>query len=207
MSIARNDDLCSVDSIILDDIVGMIKGTTDFMEAVREADLIIEAIPEDMDLKMQMFKQLDEACPEQTVLATNTSSLSITTIATATKRRDKVIGMHFSNPVPVMVGVELIKGLKTSDETVEVTKEVCRRMGKESFTSQDFPGFISNRMFPLFVNEAFYVVWQGIATPNDVDKAVKTQLRHPMGPLEVADFVGLDTYAIHSRISTEGSGR
>ncbi len=177
----------------INEALSLIKGTVDFGEAVSDADLVIEAIPENLDMKKQIFKGLDETCSEHTILATNTSSLSITAIASATKRSEKVIGMHFSNPVPVMMGVELIRGRDTSDETLEVAKGVVRRIGKEHFLALDFPGFAGNRLLPLFINEAFYVVWQGIATPEDVDKMCKLMLRHPMGPFELADFTGLDT--------------
>ena len=175
------------------EILSRVKGSTDFREAVSNADLVIEAIPEDLELKKQVFKELDETCPEHTILATNTSSLSVTAISSATKKPQKVMGMHFSNPVPVMMCVELIKGRDTSDETLEVAKDVVKKMGKDYFMALDFPGFASNRLLPLFANEAFYVVWEGIATPEDVDKMCKLMLRHPMGPFELADFSGLDT--------------
>jgi 3-hydroxybutyryl-CoA dehydrogenase len=174
-------------------ILSRIKTTLNVEEAAEESDLVIEAIPEDMNLKKQLFTDLDNICSSHTILATNTSSLSITVIASMTRRPDKVIGMHFSNPVPAMRGVELVKGKDTSEETLEITKDVCMQMGKDFFISSDFPGFTGNRLLPLFINEAFYLVWQGISTPKDVDKACKLQLRHPMGPLELADFIGLDT--------------
>jgi 3-hydroxybutyryl-CoA dehydrogenase len=177
----------------MNQIVGRIKSTLDLKEAAKEAELVIEAVPEDMELKKQVFKDLDEYCPKEIVLATNTSSLGITSIASATKRPEKVIGMHFSNPVPVMMGVELIKGRDTSEETLEVAKEVCQKMGKEFFIAADFPGFAGNRMLPLFVNEAFYLLWENIASAEDIDKLCKVLLRHPMGPLELADFTGLET--------------
>lgn len=173
-------------------ILGRIKGVTDLKEAANNVDLVIEAVPEILDLKKQVFKNLDETCPQHTILATNTSSLSISAIASATKRSDKVIGMHFASPVPVMMGVELIRGRDTSDETTETAKEVCKKLGKDTFVAADFPGFAGNRLFPLFLNEAFYVIWEGITTPEDLDRSVKVMLRHPMGPLELADFGGLD---------------
>jgi 3-hydroxybutyryl-CoA dehydrogenase len=175
-----------------DEMVGRIKGTTDLEEAVRDADLVIEAIHEDLDLKQRLFKEMDALCPEHTILATNTSTIRVTAIAAATGRPDKVVGMHFSNPVPLMRGVELIRGLNTSEETMETIKEVSKRMGKEYYISKDSPGFVLNRLFPLFINEAFNVLWEGIATAEDIDKGVKLGLNHPMGPLELADLVGLD---------------
>jgi 3-hydroxybutyryl-CoA dehydrogenase len=177
----------------VDNVLGRIKGTLNLEEATENADLIIEAITENLELKKQVFGALDGMCPPPTVLATNTSSLSITTIASATKSPERVVGMHFASPVPVMMGVELIRGRDTSDDTLETVKEVSRRMGKDFFIAADFPGFAGNRLLPLFINEAFYVVWEGIASAEDIDKACKLQLRHPMGPLELADFTGLDT--------------
>ncbi len=177
----------------VDNVLARIKGTLKLEEATENADLIIEAITENLELKKQLFKDLDGLCPLPTVLATNTSSISITAIASATKTPERVIGMHFASPVPVMMGVELIRGKATSEETLEIAKEVCRRMGKDFFIAADFPGFAGNRLLPLFINEAFYLLWEGIASAEDIDKACKLQLRHPMGPLELADFTGLDT--------------
>lgn len=174
-------------------ILGRIKSTVDFKEAASDSDLVIEAIPENLDLKKQIFHELDETCPEHTILATNTSSLSITAIASATKRPHKVVGMHFANPVPVMPGIELIKGRDTSEETLEIAKEVINKMGKQFFVAADFPGFLGNRLLMLFINEAFNLAWQGIGSPEDIDKGCKLSFRHPMGPLELADLIGLDT--------------
>jgi len=176
-----------------DQILGRIKGSLDLIEAVREVDLVIEAIHEDLNVKQQAFRQIDEYCPEHTILATNTSTISITAIASATKRPDKVVGMHFANPVPVMKGVELINGLDTSEETMETAKKVVKTMGKEYYVClKDGPGFLGNRAFPLFLNEAFNLLWEGIGTAEDIDKLAKLSFGHPMGPLELADFIGLD---------------
>jgi len=177
----------------VDEALAIIKGTLNLKEAVSEADLVIEAIPEDIDLKKQIFENLDEVCPEHTILATNTSTISITAIASATNRPGKVIGMHFSNPVPVMKGVELIKGLHTSEETMEAARKVVEMIGKEYYVCKDAPGFTSNRLLPLFLNEAFNVLWEGIANAEDIDKGVKLSLNHPMGPLELSDLIGLDS--------------
>jgi 3-hydroxybutyryl-CoA dehydrogenase len=174
-------------------VLGRIQTTIDLKQAAEKADLIIEAIPEDLELKKKLFKELEEFCSSHAIFATNTSSLSITAMASATNRPDKFVGMHFSSPVPVMKGIELIRGRDTSEETMETVKVVSQSMGKEFFLAADFPGFAGNRLLPLFINEAFYVVWQNISCPEDIDKACKLQLRHPMGPLELADFVGLDT--------------
>ncbi len=167
--------------------------TLDLEEAARDADLIIEAVPEKMELKKEVFAELDRICRPDTILATNTSSLSVTAIGAATGRPDKVIGMHFSAPVPVMMAVELIMARDTSQETLETIKAVTVRMGKESFIAADYPGFAGNRILMIMINEAFNVVWQGVCEPRDLDKASRLSLRHPMGPLELADFIGLDT--------------
>jgi 3-hydroxybutyryl-CoA dehydrogenase len=167
--------------------------TVDLSEVGKESDFIIEAVPENLSLKKRIFENLDRICPGHTIFASNTSSLSITEIAAATKRPDKVIGMHFSNPVPVMRNVELIKGMVTSEETLEITKNLAIDLGKEVILAKDLPGFCGNRLLLLFLNEAFYVLMEGIATAEDIDKEIRLGLRHPMGPLELSDFIGLDT--------------
>ena len=175
-----------------DKVLARIRGSLDLKEAVSEADLVIEAIPEDLDLKRRVFKKLDELCPEHTILATNTSSISITAIASATKRPERVVGMHFAHPVPVMVGVELINGMDTSEETMEVARTVLKMMGKEYYVSKDSPGFIGNRALSLLINEAFNILWEGVGSAEDIDREFRLSLNHPMGPLELADFTGLD---------------
>lgn len=188
--------LSSKGKIIPEDVnkaINRIKITTDIGESVKNADLVIEAIPEDINLKKDLFAKLDKICRPDSILATNTSSLSITGIASATKRPDKVIGMHFALPVPLQMIVELIKGRDTSDETLESVQGVISKMGKEYIMAADFPGFAANRLMPLYVNEAFYCVWQGVCTFADMDKMAKVGLKHPLGPFELADLVGLDT--------------
>ncbi|MCX5814828.1 MAG: 3-hydroxyacyl-CoA dehydrogenase NAD-binding domain-containing protein [Proteobacteria bacterium] len=174
------------------EVVARIKGTMDLKEAVQDADFVIEAIPEDLNLKQYTFRQLNDFALPHAILATNTSTISITAIASATKRPDKVIGMHFATPVPVMKGVEIIKGLDTSESTLEVAKQMVHAIGKEYYVAKDCPGFVGNRAFPLFLNEAFNSLWEGIATAEDIDKMAKLSFGHPMGPLELADFIGLD---------------
>lgn len=169
-----------------------LKTQTDFATAVGDADLVIEAIPEDMALKARTFADLDRHAPGHAVLASNTSGLSITEIAGATKRPAQVIGMHFFNPVHMMKLVEIIKGHGTSDATVRLTEEVSARMGKETVLVNESPGFVTSRMNALIGNEAFRMLEQGVASARDIDKAIKLGLNHPMGPFEMVDLVGLD---------------
>ncbi|MDQ0285876.1 3-hydroxybutyryl-CoA dehydrogenase [Desulfofundulus luciae] len=174
------------------EILARITPSTSLADA-KDVDLVIEAAIENMEVKSSIFKQLDEICPAHTILATNTSSLPITQIAAATKRPEKVIGMHFMNPVPVMKLVEIIRGLATSDETFAVVKAMSERMGKVPVEVNDAPGFVSNRVLLPMINEAIFCVYEGIATPEAVDQVMKLGMNHPMGPLALADLIGLDT--------------
>lgn len=167
--------------------------TTQLNEAVHNTDLVIEAVLEIMTLKVGIFKQLDQLAPAHAILATNTSTMSPTEIGASTKRPDKVIAMHFFNPVHRMKLIELIRGLDTSDETVEIIKNVSEKMGKETVEVNEFPGFVTSRMNCLIGNEAMNMLMEGVATAEDIDKALKLGLNHPMGPLEMADLVGLDS--------------
>lgn len=165
------------------------------------ADIIVEAIVEDIEVKLSLFKQLDEVCKPETILASNTSSIPITKLAAGTGRPEKVIGLHFMNPVPVMQLVEVIRGMQTSDETYERSQAFVSQLGKTSVTAaKDFPGFIVNRILVPMINEAFFVLMEGIATPEEIDAAMKLGTNQPMGPLELADFVGLDTCLAICRI-------
>jgi 3-hydroxybutyryl-CoA dehydrogenase len=175
-----------------DKVLANIKGTLDMKEAVGKADLVIEAAPEVLELKQKIFKQLDELCPPHTILATNTSNCSITAIGAATKRPQSVIGLHFANPVPMMRGVEMIKGLDTSEEVTQAAKDALVKMGKDYYVAQDYPGFSGNRGFMVFLNENFEVAREGIASPADIDKNYKLSFSHPLGPFELADLIGLD---------------
>lgn len=161
--------------------------------AAREADIVIEAVFELMELKIDIFRKLDQICPEHTILATNTSTMSPTEIGAETSRPEKCIAMHFFNPVHKMKLIEIIRGLATSNETVEKANEIGTRLGKETVEINEFPGFVTSRMSCLIGNEAMNMVMEGVATAADVDKAIKLGLNHPMGPLELADLVGLDT--------------
>lgn len=177
------------------------------LSALKKADLVIEAIIENLQIKTELFKELDAVCPAQTVFASNTSSISITKLAAATKRADKFIGMHFMNPVPVMLLVEIIRGIQTSDTTYELTLALTRKIGKEPVTANhDYPGFIVNRILVPMINEAFYVLMEGIASPEDIDSAMKLGTNQPMGPLALADFVGLDTLLSICKIFHEELG-
>ena len=173
--------------------IARIRMSKDMEAGMGGVDIVIEAVPEILELKKQIFGQLDQICPEKTILATNTSSLSISEIASATKRPGKVVGMHFANPVPIMVGVEVIQGLETSQQTLADIYTLAERLGKVCYKAKDFPGFVGNRMLMSMLNEAFRVLWQGISSAEDIDLNCKLSFRHPMGPLELADFIGLDT--------------
>jgi len=162
------------------------------LEPARHADLVIEAATENPDLKLKLFAELDRLAPPDVVLASNTSSISLTKIGGATRRPDKVIGMHFFNPVPLMKLLEVIRGLATSDQTTAVAVEVGKRMGKEPIEAKDSPGFISNRILCPMINEAIFVLQEGIGTPEAIDGVMRLGMNHPMGPLTLADMVGLD---------------
>jgi len=173
-------------------ILGHITGTTDLAPAA-ECDLVIEAIVENLEAKQKLFRELDEICPDATLFASNTSSLPITQLAAATRRPDRFIGMHFMNPVPVMQLVEVIRGIATSDETFATIKGLAEAMGKTPVEVRDFPGFVSNRVLLPMLNEAIFCVYEGIAGVEEVDTVMKLGMNHPMGPLALADFIGLDT--------------
>ncbi|WP_339202821.1 3-hydroxybutyryl-CoA dehydrogenase [Bacillus sp. FSL K6-1366] len=163
------------------------------LEEAEHADIVIEAIAENMAAKTEMFKTLDRMCPPHTILASNTSSLPITEIAAVTNRPQRVIGMHFMNPVPVMKLVEVIRGLATSEETALDVMALAKKMGKTAVEVNDFPGFVSNRVLLPMINEAIYCVYEGVAKPEAIDEVMKLGMNHPMGPLALADFIGLDT--------------
>lgn len=165
---------------------------TDIKEAVKEVDLVVEAVPENFELKKKIFDQVDAAASDHAILASNTSSISITKIAATTSRPEKFIGMHFFNPVPVMKLVEIVKGFETSDETYDVIEKTARLLDKTPVPVEDFPGFVSNRVLMPMINEAISCVHEGVATPENVDSVMKLGMAHPMGPLRLADFIGLD---------------
>lgn len=185
--------------------VELLTGTTDLKDA-SDCDLVIEAVVENMDVKVSVFQQLDEITPSHAILATNTSSLPITEIAAATKRPTQVIGMHFMNPVPVMKLVEIIRAIQTSDETYQAIEDMTKRLEKTPVEVEDFPGFVSNRILMPMINEAIYTVHEGVASPEDVDAVMKLGMNHPMGPLTLADFIGLDTCLYIMEVLHDGFG-
>lgn len=175
------------------DVLNRISYTSSMAEAAQRADIVIEAVLERMDLKIEVFRKLDQLVPEHAILATNTSTMSPTEIASGTERPDRCVAMHFFNPVHKMKLIEIVRGLETSDETVRIAKEAGAKLGRETVEVNEFPGFVTSRMNCLIGNEAMNMLMEGVASAEDIDKAIKLGLNHPMGPLEMADLVGLDS--------------
>jgi 3-hydroxybutyryl-CoA dehydrogenase len=186
--------------------LGNIQKFTSIDEGVKDRDLVVEAATENRELKLKIFQQLDLQAPEHCILATNTSSISITAIAAATKRSDKVIGMHFMNPVPVMKLVEVIRGYNTSDEVCETIMNLSKQLGKTPTEVNDYPGFIANRILMPMINEAIYSLYEGVAGVEEIDTVMKLGMAHPMGPLQLADFIGLDVCLAILNVLHEGFG-
>jgi 3-hydroxybutyryl-CoA dehydrogenase len=186
-------------------IVDRIKTTTK-LETLRDASFVIEAVTEDLGVKTQLFKSLDEITPPGTILASNTSSISITRLGAATSRPDKVIGMHFMNPVPVMKLVEVIRGIATSNQTYERARALSEKLGKTALDCNDSPGFVSNRVLLPMINEAIFALYEGVATRESIDGIMKLGMSHPMGPLELADFIGLDVCLAILNVLYDGLG-
>src|SRR5712692_7124889 len=176
----------------VDGIFSKIRGVVDLKEAVAGAQVVIEAVFEKMDTKRELYAELDRLCPPEVVFASNTSSLSITEMANATKRADRVVGMHFFNPAPVMKLIEVIRGSETSDATMDLIKGLCTKLGKEAVEVKESPGFVVNRLLVPMMNEAFNLLQEGVASAEDIDKAMKLGTNMPMGPFELADYTGLD---------------
>lgn len=195
-SIAKNlDRMVDKEKITAQDKKETMYNITTFMsisEGVKDIDLVVEAAVEDVELKLKIFEELDLGCPQKTILATNTSSISITQIAGATQRPDKVIGMHFMNPVPLMPLVEVIRGYNTSDETTDTIMELSKNLGKTPTEVNDYPGFVANRILMPMINEAIETLHHGVAGVAEIDTVMKLGMAHPMGPLQLADFIGLD---------------
>jgi 3-hydroxybutyryl-CoA dehydrogenase len=179
---------------------------TSLYEGVKGVDLVVEAATENIDLKLQIFKELDAATGENVILATNTSSISITKIAAVTNRPDKVIGMHFMNPVPVMKLIEIIRGYSTSDEVTNLIMEISKKLDKVPVEVNDYPGFVANRILMPMINEAIYTLYEGVAGVEEIDTVMKLGMAHPMGPLQLADFIGLDVCLAILRVLHEGFG-
>ncbi len=186
-------------------IIGRITPTTD-VAALRDASFVIEAVTEDLQVKTEVFKTLDEITRPEAILASNTSSISITKLGAVTRRPDKVIGMHFMNPVPVMKLVEVIRGMATSDETYERVRTLAEQMGKTALDCQDSPGFVSNRVLMPMINEAVFTLYEGVATRESIDGIMKLGMNHPMGPLTLADFIGLDVCLAIMNVLHDGLG-
>lgn len=186
--------------------LGRISTHTSLLDCAPQSDLVIEAATENIDLKLKIFKELDDMCKPETILATNTSSISITKIAAVTKRADKVIGMHFMNPVPVMKLVEVIRGYATSDSTTATIMELSSLLGKIPVEVNDYPGFVANRILMPMINEAIYTLYEGVAGVHEIDTVMKLGMAHPMGPLQLADFIGLDVCLSIMRVLHDGFG-
>jgi 3-hydroxybutyryl-CoA dehydrogenase len=186
-------------------IIERIKPVT-AMESLRDASFVVEAVNEDINVKTEVFKTLDEITSPETILASNTSSISITRLGAVTNRPDKVIGMHFMNPVPVMKLIEVIRGLATSDQTYERVRELSEKLGKTALDCQDSPGFVSNRVLMPMINEAIYALYEGVATRESIDGIMKLGMNHPMGPLTLADFIGLDVCLAIMNVLYDGLG-
>jgi 3-hydroxybutyryl-CoA dehydrogenase len=196
LTISKNLDRMLVKNVITENLktttLANITSYASLQEGVKEVDLVIEAASENVELKLGIFKELDGQCKESTILATNTSSISITQIAAVTKRPDRVIGMHFMNPVPIMKLVEIIRGYSTSDSVTKTVMEISRKLGKTATEVNDYPGFVANRILMPMINEAIETLYNNVAGVTEIDTVMKLGMAHPMGPLQLADFIGLD---------------
>lgn len=186
--------------------INNIKTFTSIKDGVKNAELVIEAATENVELKLNIFKELDAVCNPNTILASNTSSISITQIASVTKRADKIIGMHFMNPVPVMKLVEVIRGYATSNEVTALTMELSENLGKIPVEVNDYPGFVANRILMPMINESIYTLYEGVAGVSEIDQVMKLGMAHPMGPLQLADFIGLDVCLSILNVMYKGFG-
>ncbi len=191
---------------IKNETLSNITTVTEIADAVNDADLVVEAATENLELKLKIFETIDENAPENAILASNTSSISITKIASVTSRPEKVIGMHFMNPVPIMKLVEIIRGYSTSDEVTKTIVDLSKKLGKIPVEANDFPGFVSNRILVPMINESIYALHEGVAGVEEIDTVMKLGMAHPMGPLQLADFVGLDVCLAICNVLYEGFG-
>jgi 3-hydroxybutyryl-CoA dehydrogenase len=209
-TIAKNLDRMvakgTIDAASKDLTLANITPQTDLKKGLAQCDLVVEAATENIDLKLKIFAQMDEAAPAHAILATNTSSISITRIAAATRRPNQVIGMHFMNPVPVMKLVEIIRGYSTSDAVAQAVATLSEQLGKVPVACNDYPGFVSNRILMPMINEAIIALWEGVAGVEEIDTIMKLGMAHPMGPLQLADFIGLDVCLSILQVLHEGFG-
>lgn len=204
-NLKRSVDKGRMEQTEMDAVLARITTATE-LSAMKDVDIVVEAATENEKIKLDIFAQLDEICPDGAILASNTSSISITKIAAATKRPGQMIGMHFMNPVPVMKLVEVIKGLATTDETYDAVVKLSEKLGKIPCEASDFPGFIANRILLPMINEAVYCLFEGVGKPEDIDNVMKLGMNHPMGPLALADLIGLDTCLAIMNVLHEGLG-
>lgn len=202
-SLQRDVDKDRLSAEAKDEIMSRIRMVTDLNE-LREADFVVEAVTEKLQVKVEIFSNLDSMLRPEVIIATNTSSISITKLAAATARPDRVIGMHFMNPVPVMKLVEIIRGLATSNDTFQYVKTLSEQLGKTPIEVNDAPGFVSNRILMPMINEAIFALYEGVGTPEAIDEIMKLGMRHPMGPLQLADFIGLDVCLAIMNVLYEG---
>ena len=189
-----------------DEILSRISGFQDLKKGVENADLVVEAITENKDTKLAVFAELDRICKEETILATNTSSISVTELAAATNRKEQVVGMHFMNPVPVMKLVEIIRGYSTSDEVLDLIMQTSKNLKKSPVEVNDYPGFVANRILMPMINEAIYSLYESVAGVEEIDTVMKLGMAHPMGPLQLADFIGLDVCLSILQVLNDGFG-
>jgi len=208
-TITRNlDRMVAKGTISQEDKVATLSNlsTNTLLHSCKDDDLVIEAATENVDIKLKIFQQLEEICKKETILASNTSSISITKIGAVTKRADKVIGMHFMNPVPVMKLVEVIRGYATSDEVLNAIMDISHKLGKSPVEVNDYPGFVANRILMPMINEAIYTLFEGVAGVEEIDTVMKLGMSHPMGPLQLADFIGLDVCLAILKVLHDGFG-
>ena len=210
LTISKNLDRMVTKGSISEEVkmetLSRLKTSTNMESGVQSAELVVEAATERIDLKLSIFQQLDRFCPKETILASNTSSISITRIAAATQRPDQIIGMHFMNPVPVMKLVEVIRGYATSDAVTQKIMEISRQLGKVPVEVNDYPGFVANRILMPMINEAIHCLHEGVAGVYEIDTVMKLGMAHPMGPLQLADFIGLDVCLAILRVLHDGFG-
>ncbi len=205
-NLARQVEKGAISAEIKQKAIANISTSTSIKDGIANADLIVEAATESIDLKLKIFKEMDEAAKSTAILSTNTSSISITKIASVTKRPEKVIGMHFMNPVPVMKLIEVIRGYSTSNETTESIMALSKKLEKIPVEANDYPGFVANRILMPMINEAIYSLYEGVAGVSEIDTVMKLGMAHPMGPLQLADFIGLDVCLSILRVLHDGFG-